>query len=150
MSRSPRRDYGASAPIRCPACDFVMLIKSREAHPERGERYERQTFACKKCGATDTRDVFTPAAVKAESPRGAALNMQHTILVRLSTALDDGTVVTGILWMLPSRTGSFEVEYDGVRKTDGRTDYTTESQMRVVARSLLKEMAESSKLAGPG
>jgi exosome complex RNA-binding protein Csl4 len=46
-----------------------MLIKSREAHPERGERYERQTFACPKCGATDTREVFTPAAAKKSKGR---------------------------------------------------------------------------------
>ena len=73
---------------------------------------------------------------------------QHTVFIRLSTALEDGTVVTGILWMLPSRTGSFEVEYDGIRKSDGRTDYVSESSMRVVARSLLKEMAENSQQAG--
>jgi ribosomal protein L37AE/L43A len=40
--------------------------QSREAHPERGDRYERQIFACQKCGNTATREVFTPDAAKAK------------------------------------------------------------------------------------
>jgi DNA-directed RNA polymerase subunit RPC12/RpoP len=62
--RPPRaRDHGVGKNFRCP-CGYTMLIKSRDAHPERGERYERQTFVCPKCGSVVTREVFTPDAAK--------------------------------------------------------------------------------------
>jgi uncharacterized protein YlaI len=56
------RAFGAMERLKCVTCDSVMLIKSRESHPERGERYERQTFACTKCGSVITREVFTAGA----------------------------------------------------------------------------------------
>ena len=63
MTTARARDYCAGDKFRC-SCGFTMLIKSLEAHPERGERYERQTVACPKCGLTATREVFTPDATK--------------------------------------------------------------------------------------
>jgi predicted Zn finger-like uncharacterized protein len=50
------------AKTRCSKCGSASKIKSREAHPERGPKYELQTFACPECGATDTREVYTPGA----------------------------------------------------------------------------------------
>jgi hypothetical protein len=58
----------------------------------------------------------------------------HTDAVPISATLDDGTVVTGRLWMHPSRRGSFEVEYDGERRADGRSNYRNEAHIRAVAR----------------
>ena len=46
--------------------------------------------------------------------------------------------------MHPSRRGGFEVEYDMMRKTDGRTDYVREGEIRMMARIILREMAEQS------
>ena len=46
--------------------------------------------------------------------------------------------------MQPLRMGSFEVEYDGERCTDGRSDYMNETHMRAIARMLLREFAEGS------
>jgi hypothetical protein len=63
----------------------------------------------------------------------------------LSITLDDGTVVTGTLWLHPSRRGRFEVQYKGVTKSDGRTDYTDETHMRLIARIILREMAKEIK-----
>jgi DNA-directed RNA polymerase subunit RPC12/RpoP len=60
--KPPRRDFGASAGMKCSECGNRTMIKSRESHPELGARHELQTFVCPYCGATDTRDVFTPAA----------------------------------------------------------------------------------------
>jgi DNA-directed RNA polymerase subunit RPC12/RpoP len=62
MSPPLGRAYGAGDRLKCVACGSAMLIKSRESHPERGDRYERQTFACPKCGSVATRDVYTPGA----------------------------------------------------------------------------------------
>jgi hypothetical protein len=50
--------------------------------------------------------------------------------------------VIGTLWLHPSRCGSFEVEYGGMRETDGRTDYTDIGQIRGIARLKLREMAK--------
>lgn len=66
----------------------------------------------------------------------------HTVSEPLSIPLRDGNVVTGTLWLRPSRRGSFEVEYEGCRKTDGRFDYTSETHIRAMARMILREMAE--------
>jgi len=65
-TRPPKRDYGASQRLKC-KCGSTYRIKSREPHPERGARYERQTFACSKCGAVETRDVFTPGGAEGAS-----------------------------------------------------------------------------------
>jgi hypothetical protein len=67
---------------------------------------------------------------------------QYTIWEPLSTKLPNGTVVAGRLWLLPSRIGSFQVEYGGKRKHDGRTDYWTVGHMRGIAVLILREMAE--------
>lgn len=61
----------------------------------------------------------------------------------ISTILDNGKTVTGTLWIPASRMGRFEVEYNGIRKTDGRTDYVCEAHMVAIARIILKELAES-------
>jgi hypothetical protein len=67
-----------------------------------------------------------------------------TVSMPLSITLKNGTTVTGMLWLHPSRRGRFEVEYDGVRKSDGRTDYTSEGHIIAIARLLLRELAEKS------
>ena len=67
---------------------------------------------------------------------------QHTISEPLSVTLGDGTVVTGTLWLHPSRRGSFEVEYNGMRNSDYRTDYSDEGHLKGIARMLLRELAE--------
>jgi hypothetical protein len=66
---------------------------------------------------------------------------EHTISEPLSVTLRDGTVVTGTLWLHPSHRGSFEVEYRGVRRTDGRTDYSNEGHLKAIARRILYELA---------
>ena len=71
---------------------------------------------------------------------------EHGVPVAISANLQDGSVVTGIMCMLPDRMGSFEVEYEGVRRTDGRSYDTGEAHMRSIARMLLQELAEQSKL----
>jgi hypothetical protein len=63
----------------------------------------------------------------------------------LSTVLRDGTVVTGILWLNPSRRGQFWVEYNGELKTDDRRDYVDEGHMKVIARIILREMAREER-----
>jgi hypothetical protein len=73
-----------------------------------------------------------------------ALPSQHTDAAPISATLNDGTVVTGKLWMHPSRRGSFEVEYDGERRSDGRSSYRNEAHIRAVARILLRDLAEGS------
>lgn len=60
----------------------------------------------------------------------------------LTAKLSGGAEVNGVLWLHPSRRGSFEVEYKGIRRTDGRTDYTDISHIRSIARIILREMAE--------
>jgi hypothetical protein len=67
---------------------------------------------------------------------------QHTISQEISTTLKDGAKVTGTLWLHPSRRGSFEVEYNGRRASDHRNDYTSETAMKGMARTILREMAE--------
>jgi hypothetical protein len=66
---------------------------------------------------------------------------QLTVSEPLSTTLKDGRVVHGTLWLHPSRRGSFEVEYHGERKTDGRADYTNIEHIRSIARIVLTELA---------
>ena len=66
----------------------------------------------------------------------------HTVSEPISTTLLDGTKVTGTLWLHPSRLGSFEVEYNGMRKTDGRTDYVQIAHLRSIARMILAELAQ--------
>lgn len=68
----------------------------------------------------------------------------HTVKESTSTTLTDGTPITGTLWLHPSRKGSFEVEYRGVRKSDGRTDYTNEAHITSIANMILRELAEDS------
>lgn len=60
----------------------------------------------------------------------------------LTITLQGATKITGTLWLHPSRRGGFEVEYNGVRRTDGRTDYTNIGHIRAIARMMLREMAE--------
>jgi len=69
----------------------------------------------------------------------------HTVSEPISVTLNDGTVVTGTLWLHPSRVGSFEVEYQGMRNTDGRTDYSSTAHLRGIASAILKEMADGKK-----
>ncbi len=65
-----------------------------------------------------------------------------TVSEPLTTTLESGAKVTGTLWLHPSRRGGFEVEYEGVRRTDGRTDYIDIAHIRSIARIMLREMAE--------
>jgi hypothetical protein len=65
-----------------------------------------------------------------------------TISEPLSVTLRDGTIIHGTLWMHASKCGRFEVEYDGRRHSDYRTDYIGEGHMRGIARIILAEMAE--------
>lgn len=67
---------------------------------------------------------------------------QHTVSAALTVTLNNGETVTGTLWLHPSRMGSFEVEYKGNRKSDDRTNYTDERHIRMIAKQLLREMAE--------
>jgi hypothetical protein len=64
-----------------------------------------------------------------------------TVSVPISTTLRDGRTVSGTLWMPASRSGRFEVEYKGMRKTDHRTDYTSEGHIRGIAKLILSELA---------
>ena len=66
----------------------------------------------------------------------------HTVSEVISTTLKDVRQVTGTLWLHPSRTGSFEVEYDGIRRSDGRTDYASYTHIRLIAIAILSELAE--------
>jgi len=66
----------------------------------------------------------------------------HTVSEPISTTLADGRKVKGTLWLHPSRSGSFEVEYDGLRKSDGRSDYASYTHIRLIAIAILKELAE--------
>ena len=50
-------------PPKCAACGLSMRIKRREAHPERGPKFELQTYVCARCGQTEKRDAATPGAV---------------------------------------------------------------------------------------
>jgi hypothetical protein len=59
---------------------------------------------------------------------------EHTVSQPLSVTMKDGSTIAGTLWLHPSRRGSFEVEYDGVRKTDHRSDYTNESHIIGIAK----------------
>jgi hypothetical protein len=72
-----------------------------------------------------------------------------TVSKALSIILHDGTTAQGTLWMHPSCSGGFEVEYQGMRKTDYRTDYANEEQMRLIAVFILKELfdAEQRRIA---
>lgn len=69
---------------------------------------------------------------------------EHTVSEPLSTTLKDGSIITGTLWLHPSRRGSFEVEYKGMRKSDHRTDYTSEAHIKAIAMTILRELAEDS------
>jgi hypothetical protein len=60
----------------------------------------------------------------------------------ISVSLPNGATAAGRLWMLSSRRGSFQVEYRGKRKFDGRTDYRSLAHMRCIGRLILREMAE--------
>lgn len=79
-----------------------------------------------------------------------AWDQSLTISEPLETTLKDGTVIQGKIWMHPSRKGNFEVEYQGARKTDARTDYTSEGHMRSIAKIILQEMAEDPKFSHRG
>jgi hypothetical protein len=72
-----------------------------------------------------------------------------TVSKPLSIILHDGSTAEGTLWMHPSCSGGFEVEYKGMRKTDHRTDYANEGQMRLIAVFILKELfdAEQRRIA---
>jgi hypothetical protein len=68
---------------------------------------------------------------------------QLTVSKPLSITLDDGTIAEGTLWMPASHSGRFEVEYKGMRRTDYRTDYTNEGQIRLIAILILKELVDA-------
>jgi hypothetical protein len=68
---------------------------------------------------------------------------QLTVSKPLSIILHDGTIAEGTLWMHDSHSGRFDVEYKGMRKTDYRTDYTNEGQIRLIAILILKELADA-------
>ena len=63
-----------------------------------------------------------------------------TVSEIITVSVNDKTV-TGTLWLHPSKRGRFEVEYNGIRKSDGRTDYANENHLRSIAKIILKEMA---------
>ena len=67
--------------------------------------------------------------------------VEYTIQEAISAHLKDGREVTGTLWLHASRVGSFEVEYDGRRASDNRTDYTYTTHLKAIARRILAEMA---------
>jgi len=66
----------------------------------------------------------------------------HTVSEPISAKLSDVTTISGILWFHPSKRGSFEVEHNGVRHSDGRSDYTNEAHIRSIARIILRDLAE--------
>jgi hypothetical protein len=66
----------------------------------------------------------------------------YTVSEPLTVRLSDGTEVTGTLRMEASRRGSFEVWYDMVSRSDGRSDHADEVPMKTAARAILREMAE--------
>jgi len=68
-----------------------------------------------------------------------------TVSEPLSTTLRDGRTIHGTLWMHASGSGSFQVEYRGDRKTDGRSHYTNAGEIRGIARLILAEMAQDSQ-----
>ncbi|MGQ0741597.1 MAG: hypothetical protein ACT4OG_04795 [Alphaproteobacteria bacterium] len=65
-----------------------------------------------------------------------------TISEPLTVTLPSGQTVTGTLWMHASRKGRFEVEYGWRRKSDGRTDHTSEGHIRGIAKMILIELAQ--------
>jgi hypothetical protein len=65
-----------------------------------------------------------------------------TVSRPISVTLPDGRMINGTIWMHVSRRGRFEVEYGGRRKSDGRSDYTSEGHMSAIAKFLLTEMAQ--------
>ncbi len=67
----------------------------------------------------------------------------HTKSEPISVTLSNSEIVTGTFWFHPSQMGSFEIEYNGSKKSDGRCDYTDIAHMRSIARIMLSEMAES-------
>jgi hypothetical protein len=77
-------------------------------------------------------------------PRKRQQPDEYTISEPLTVTLRNGTSVTGTLWLRPSRRSTFEVEYDGRRASDYRTNYSGERHMRSMARLILREMAEDS------
>ena len=81
---------------------------------------------------------------------GDVSTTDYTISEPISTRLADGTTIAGRLWLLPSRIGSFQVEYGGKRKYDGRADYWDVGHMRGIAVVILREMAEEADSANSG
>ena len=59
----------------------------------------------------------------------------------IEAELSNGTTVKGTLWTRPSGLGSFEVEFDGRRKSDGRSDYSDRNHLKAIARNVLRELA---------
>ena len=70
---------------------------------------------------------------------------EHTVSEAIKIELANGATVIGRLWTRPSKRGSFEVEYSGRRKTDGRSDYIEIGRIRAIARIILREMAEQNR-----
>lgn len=66
----------------------------------------------------------------------------HTVATPISATLQDGRIVSGTLWLRPSRLGSFEVEYGSVRSGDGRVDNKSEAKIKMTAQLMLVELAE--------
>jgi hypothetical protein len=58
-TRPPEPKHARSLPAKCNICGRRMTIIRREAHPERGGKYELQTFACK-CGQILKRTASSP------------------------------------------------------------------------------------------
>ena len=65
-----------------------------------------------------------------------------TVSEPLSITRRDGSTAHGTVWMHASRRGRFEVEYNGMRRSDERTDYTSEVHIRMIAKLLLRELAD--------
>lgn len=69
---------------------------------------------------------------------------EHTVSEAIKIELANGATVIGRLWTRPSKRGSFEVEYGGRRKTDGRY-YIEIGRIRAIARIILREMTEQDR-----
>ena len=54
--------HGAITRPRCAGCKTFMKLTGREAHPERGPAFERQTFICGKCACVEYACAASPGA----------------------------------------------------------------------------------------
>ena len=80
-----------------------------------------------------------PLGIPSESPP-TQVGITHSEAIE--AILSNGTTVKGTLWTLPSGVGKFEVEFNGRRISDGRSDYSNKSELKAIARTVLRELAE--------